>query len=496
MKRGVISENQGRNESQAQLRRRRVFIVDDHSVVRRGLATLINEQPDMEVCGDAENEAEALDRFRRRKPDMVLADWSLKHADSSGMISTLTRENPGLPVLVLSIHDEMTHAPAAVAAGARGYIMKREAAEKIIEGIQTVLAGEFYLGPRALAEISGTPTARLLRGSRIDPGDVIAQTPPQREREEPYAGWAVSVVVPVYNSERTLVRLCEQLESELRGVARLEILLVDDGSEDGSAALCRQMSERYPGVVRAIALTRNFGEHNAVMAGLNHATGDYCVVMDDDLQNPPSQIKILLRAAAKGFDVVYSRYPERRHPFYRRMGSLLQDWTARLILGKPPGLYLSSFKVLSATTVNAVKEFKGPKPYLDALILRITTNIGTAECQHRERVAGESSYTLVKLLGLWCRLALGCSVWPLRVLLGSGLGVCGYGLWMDARLRDGGTVTDAGVLWLYRGVLLMLLAAVGEYVGWLVQLSRTPPQFVVKNQSSVAREKNRPGANL
>lgn len=470
--------------------------MDDHSVVRRGLATLINEQPDMEVCGDAENETEAIDRFPSRKPDLLLADWSLKHSDSSGMISLLTRQNPGLPVLVLSIHDEMTHAPAAVAAGARGYIMKREAAEKIIEGIQTVLAGEFYLGPRALAEISGTSIARLLKGSRIDPGGEAAVTPPAREREEPYAAWAVSVVVPVYNSERTIVRLCEQLESELRGAARLEILLVDDGSEDGSAEVCRQMSQRYPNVVRTIALTRNFGEHNAVMAGLNHASGDFCVVMDDDLQNPPSEVKVLLRAAAKGFDVVYSRYPQRCHPLYRRLGSLLQDWTARFILGKPPGLYLSSFKVLSANTVNAIKEFKGPKPYLDALILRITTNIGTAECQHRERVAGESSYSLAKLLGLWCRLALGCSVWPLRLLLLLGLGVCGIGLWMDVQSGESGTSQGIGALWLYRGVLLILLAAVGEYVGWLLQLSRTPPQYVVKTLFTLPPQKTRNGAHL
>jgi DNA-binding NarL/FixJ family response regulator len=496
MTRSVISENEGGIESQSRQRRRRIFIVDDHSVVRRGLATLINEHPDLEVCGDAENEAEAIDRFSSRKPDLLLADWSLKHSDSSGMISLLTKANPGLPVLVLSIHDEMTHAPAAVAAGARGYIMKREAAEKIIEGIQTVLAGEFYLGPRALAEISGTATARLLKGSRIDPGEEIAPSPPPREREEPYTAWAVSVVVPVYNSERTLVRLCEQLESELRGAARLEILLVDDGSEDGSAEVCRRMSERYPSVVRAIALTRNFGEHNAVMAGLNHATGDYCVVMDDDLQNPPSEVKVLLRAASKGFDVVYSRYPERRHPLYRRMGSLLQDWTAWLILGKPPGLYLSSFKVLSANTVNAVKEFKGPKPYLDALILRVTTNIGTAECQHRERVAGESSYTLRKLLGLWCRVALGCSVWPIRGLLALGLGVCGFGLWMDVQLRDGVAASEMGALWLYRGVLLILLAAVGEYVGWLLMLSRNPPQYVVKNLCSAPPQKTGTGVNL
>ena len=476
-------DNQDATKPETPAPRKKILIVDDHSVVRRGLVTLINEQPDMEVCGDAENEADAIGLFHSSKPDLLLADWSLKQSDSSGMIAALLRESPGLRVLVLSIHDEMTHAPAALEAGARGYIMKKEAAEKIIEGIQSVLAGDFYLGRRALDEISGTLTSRLLAGSRF----AVSETPqmpaePLRPpvQQEPFTQWAVSVVIPVYNSRPTIAKLCDQLVSELREAARLEILLVDDGSEDGSVQACRQMAEKYPAVVRVIELTRNFGEHNAVLAGLNHATGDYCVIMDDDLQNPPSEVKNLLREASHGYDVVYSRYPQRRHPLYRQLGSLLQNWTARLILEKPPGLYLSSFKVLSASTAGAVCEYKGPKPYLDALILRTTSNIGTVECQHRARAGGESSYTWTKLAGLWCRLALGFSIWPLRALVMLGLLVCVSALWADAGGVPESQPLGTWALWLYRGVLLLLVAVLGEYVGWLLLLSRKTPQYVVK----------------
>ena len=469
---------------QAPPARKRILIVDDHSVVRRGLVTLINEQPDMEVCGDAENETDAIGLFRSSKPDLLLADWSLKQSDSSGMIAALLRESPGLRVLVLSIHDEMTHAPAALEAGARGYIMKKEAGEKIIEGIQSVLAGEFYLGQRALDEISGTLTSRLLAGSRF--AGCAFPIPPTRPTapQEPFAKWAVSIVIPVYNSRPTIAKLCDQLVSELRDAASLEILLVDDGSADGSVHACRQMSEKYPGVVRTLELTRNFGEHNAVLAGLNHATGDYCVIMDDDLQNPPAEVKTLLREAARGYDVVYSRYPQRRHPLYRQLGSLLQNWTARLVLEKPPGLYLSSFKVLSAGILKAVCQYKGPKPYLDALILRTTANISTVECLHRARAGGESSYTWTKLVGLWCRLALGASIWPLRALMALGLLACGFGLCVDAIGPAASLPWTAGALWLFRGVLVLLLAVLGEYVGWLLLLSRHPPQYVIKQPAA------------
>ncbi len=439
----------------------------------------------MEVCGDAENEADAIGLFRSSEPDLLLADWSLKQSDSSGMIATLLRERPSLPVLVLSIHDEMTHAPAAIEAGARGYIMKKEAAEKIIEGIQSVLAGDFYLGRRALDEISGTLTSRFLAGSRFATPDPSRTEPPlPAAQQEPFMHWAVSVVVPVYNSRPTIAKLCDQLVGELREAARLEVLLVDDGSEDGSVQACRQMRDKYPAVVRVIELTRNFGEHNAVLAGLNHATGDYCVVMDDDLQNPPSEVKKLLREASRGYDVVYSRYKQRRHPLYRQLGSLLQNWTARLILKKPPGLYLSSFKVLSASTVEAVCKYKGPKPYLDALILRTTTDIGTVECLHRARAGGESSYTWTKLVGLWCRLALGFSTWPLRALVMLGLLVCIFALCVELGLQPGGHPWAGGALWVFRGVFLLLVAVLGEYVGWLLMLARKTPQYVVKKTNT------------
>lgn len=489
------SESQSAAQASGPPARKKILVVDDHSVVRRGLVTLINEQPDMEVCGDAENESDAIGLFRSRKPDLLLADWSLKQSDSSGMIAALLKESPELRVLVLSIHDEMTHAPAAIEAGARGYIMKREAGEKIIEGIQSVLAGDFYLGRRALDEISGTLTSRLLAGSRFATGPQRPEPPRLTARQEPFTDWAISVVVPVYNSQPTIAKLCDQLVGELKEAGRLEILLVDDGSRDGSVRVCRQMSKKYPDVVRVLELTRNFGEHNAVLAGLNHATGDYCVIMDDDLQNPPYEVKTLLREAANGYDVVYSRYPERKHPLYRQLGSLLQNWTAQLILEKPPGLYLSSFKVLSADTVRAVCEYKGPKPYLDALILRSTSNIGTVECTHRARAGGESSYTWAKLVGLWCRLALGFSTWPLRALVGLGLLVCVFGLWTDAGVTSGNVAAARGALWLFRGILLLVAAVLGEYVGWLLLLSRKTPQYVVKKTASVANpQDSTPGA--
>ncbi len=455
-----------------QITRQKVLVVDDHSVVRRGLVTLINEQHDLEVVGDAGNEADAIFAFRQNVPDLLLVDWSLKQRDSVGLIVTLLREKPDLMVLVLSIHDEMTHADLAVEAGARGYIMKREAAEKIVDGIRSVLGGDFYLSERALCGLRETALKKVSGANVVGSGAAVVEG----TYREPFAGWAISVVVPVFNSRETLPRLCDQLVFELREVEQLQIILVDDGSTDDSAQVCAEMYARYPSHVEFLLLARNFGEHNAVLAGVKHATGDYCVVMDDDLQNPPMEVKVLLRQAALGFDLVYSRYRKRRHPLYRRLGSRLQNWTACLVLGKPPELYLSSFKVFSAKVISEVRRYSGPEPYLDAILLRATANIGTVECLHHARGGGRSGYTWKKLIGLWLRLFIGFSVWPVRIVAVLGVGACFYGAFSE--WANPGASFD----WLERACVVFLLALIGEYIGRIHLVLNAAPQFVVKRR--------------
>ena len=451
-------------------RKSKVLVVDDHPVVRRGLVTLINEQPDFEVCGDAGNEEDALVAFQEDAPDLLLADWSLKRRDSSGLIAALLRARPDLKVLVLSIHDEMTHAELALELGAQGYIMKREAADKIIDGLRTVAGGDVYLSQRVLSGSSRSPLVRANADTGRPAG--IPSRAPAKDRE-PFHGWSVSIVIPVFNSRGTLPRLCDQLVSELDGLVDLQIILVDDLSTDGSREVCLEMNTKHPSTVEVLLLARNFGEHSALLAGIRHATGSYCVLMDDDLQNPPSEVKSLLRQAAKGVELVYARYARRCHPVYRQVGSLLQDWTARLVLGKPRGLYLSSFKVFNSRVAGEVCRHQGPDPYLDALLLQATSSISTVECEHRERGGGESSYTWSKLVGLWIRLLLGWSVLPLRAAAFVSLLLCGVCLF---KTNDG---LHGRLAWLAGASFVLLLWLLGEYAGRIQKLLLGVPQAAV-----------------
>ena len=455
--------------------RHKVLVVDDHSVVRRGLATLINEHDDLEVIGEAANETEAIYAFRQERPDILVLDWSLKQRDSGPLIIALLREEPSLRVLVVSVHDELTHADIVIELGARGYIMKREAAEKIIDGIRTVLSGNFYLSQRAVGSLSPS-SARIVSGVTVLSGPWATNS--ATEEKESYTRWSVSVVVPVFNSEKTIAKLCAELTTELSNVESLQIVLVDDGSTDRSAEVCAEMHQRYPYIVEFIGLSGNFGEHNAVLAGLKHAVGDYGVVMDDDLQNPPSEVPKLLRHASLGFEVVYSKYEKRRHPVYRRVGSAIHNWTARLALESPAGLYLSSFKVLSKEVLKQVVRYDGPKPYLDALVLGVTASIGTVECAHHQRAGGRSGYSMRKLVGLWCRLVFGFSVWPIHA--GAALWMCAFTTVLMSNFIAGlDQLSKIGLL-LLLGTTGLLLAIIGEYAGRLYMRQNAAPQFVIK----------------
>jgi undecaprenyl-phosphate 4-deoxy-4-formamido-L-arabinose transferase len=298
-----------------------------------------------------------------------------------------------------------------------------------------------------------------------------------------------SIVIPAYNSERTVGALVDRLVASL-GIDLLQIVVVNDGSADDTDRVCRALVARYPDIVTYVRLARNFGEHNAVMAGLHHARGDYIVVMDDDFQNPPEEVcRLIEHARTGGYDVVYARYARKRHHWARNLGSRLNDHVANLMLDKPRDLYLSSFKCLTRFAVQEILKYRGPYPYVDGLVLRCTRNIGTLATAHDERRQGRSNYTLRKLVGLGLNMFVNFSVAPLRLsaLLGaaaSAVGVLlGIEVVVERLVRPGVPVGWASVLvaiLVFAGVQLVMLGLIGEYLGRLFLTENQTPQFVVR----------------
>jgi undecaprenyl-phosphate 4-deoxy-4-formamido-L-arabinose transferase len=299
---------------------------------------------------------------------------------------------------------------------------------------------------------------------------------------------ALSIVVPLYNSASTLPMLIEGL-STISIPGGTEIVLVNDGSRDATESLALELMQTARVPITLINLSRNFGEHNAVMAGLRATSGDFVITMDDDLQNPPSEVPKLFNAArAERRDVVYTVYREKRHARWRNWGSWLTNKFADWSIDKPKGLYLSSFRCLSRFLVAEISKSANPYPYIDALIFQVTQNVGVVEVRHDERPSGESGYTLRALLRLWMSMLINASVMPLRLatLAGIALSITGFlslvGVLINHYLREEplGWASLMAALLIFSGTQLLLLGIVGEYIGRIYLRVSEKPQSVVR----------------
>jgi undecaprenyl-phosphate 4-deoxy-4-formamido-L-arabinose transferase len=299
----------------------------------------------------------------------------------------------------------------------------------------------------------------------------------------------LSFVIPVFDGAATLRAVVAEIGASFVDLA-IEIVLVDDGSADESARVCAELVEELPDRVVFVQLSRNFGEHNAVLAGLAHATGAYAVVLDDDGQNPPAEARRLYDEIRRtGLDVVYGRYRVKQHGLFRNLGSRFNDLVANRMLKKPRGLYLSSFKILDRFLIDQVVRYRGARPYLDGLILRSTRSIGQVTVEHRG--GPPSSYTLRKLAALWLNMFVNFSVLPLRVasLLGLFISLVTAPL-MVAILLDKlylnpsltvGIPTVLLTVVFFSGVQLLILGAIGEYLGRLFLDQGGAPQYLVRS---------------
>ena len=303
-------------------------------------------------------------------------------------------------------------------------------------------------------------------------------------------GPELSLVIPVYNGSRTIGRLVEHA-TKIFGSTSFEIVLVNDGSEDDSETVCAQLAEKFPQNVTFVHLSRNFGEHSAVLAGFTEARGRYIAVLDDDGQNPPEEVvRMLDELKRKNYDVVYGHYIEKKHSWFRNLGSRFNDRIATLMLHKPKDLYLSSFKVMNRFLINEIIKYHGPYPYTDGLIYRVTRNIGQIPVEHRASVSGPSRYTFRKLVRLWLNMFLNFSIKPLRIsvyvgLFASCLSIVALvailidKLWITPNLTVG-IPTVLGSVVFFSGIQLMILGLVGEYLGRLYLDQTGTPQFVVR----------------
>lgn len=304
--------------------------------------------------------------------------------------------------------------------------------------------------------------------------------------------YSLSIVIPVYNSAKTIGKLINEL-AKLSIEGGHEIILVNDGSGDESRVVCERFVDTYAIPITLINLSRNFGEHNAVMAGLSHARGEYIITMDDDLQNPPTEVlKLFNHARTSGRDVVYTYFQNKKHASFRNFGSWLTNRAADVLLDKPRGLYLSSFRCMNAFVVEQICHYTGPFSYIDGLVLQITQNIDTIEVVHLPRNVGRSNYTLRKLIHLWLNMFVNFSITPLHIstILGIVLSIIGIAGVIEVTIEyliwgmPQGYGTIVCIILIFSGVQLFILGLIGEYIGRLHLTSNRKPQYIIRNIKS------------
>jgi polyisoprenyl-phosphate glycosyltransferase len=299
----------------------------------------------------------------------------------------------------------------------------------------------------------------------------------------------VSVVVPVYNSEKTIADLVGRMKEQLEGYEH-GFVLVNDGSYDRSYAICRELAENDPRI-KFLSFFRNFGQLNAILAGLRAADGDVIVVMDDDLQNPPEEVHKLLAAIHQGYDFVFGtpRGPMKQ-PLRRRLGSYLNLRMSEIVFGKPKDIRASSYYAITRALAREIVKYDGPYPYISGFIFRTTTNGCNVAVEHYPRSTGRSNYTLRKLVGLWLRGFMNFSIVPLRITTLVGLAAAVMGVLVCAfiivhkllawdSIREGQTSIIGAVI-LCSGVQLLCLGMLGEYVGRIYLLLNKKPQYTIK----------------
>lgn len=299
-----------------------------------------------------------------------------------------------------------------------------------------------------------------------------------------------SIIIPVYNGAQSIGRLTDELIAKISPLFRMEIILINDCSPDNSEEVCIGITKKHPDYVSFYSLAINVGEHNAVMAGLNKCTGDYAIIIDDDFQNPVSEVmKVMSYMIQNDYDVVYTYYKEMKQPLFRRLGSSFNDKVANIMLKKPKNLYLSSFKIINRFLIDEVIKYNLPYPYIDGLILRTTSNIGKIEVLHNPRVAGRSNYTLRRLIRLWLNMFTNFSILPLRIsiILGFIFSIIGFLIGIDAVIEKFvnpgvplGYTFLVVIISLYAGIQLMAIGMVGEYLGRIFMSNNKKPQYSIR----------------
>lgn len=296
-----------------------------------------------------------------------------------------------------------------------------------------------------------------------------------------------SIIIPAYNSEKNIYSLAEDLIKIFN--ENINLIIVNDFSVDGTHEECMKILDKFKKNVSYIRFSKNFGEHNAVMAGLKYSTEDWVIVMDDDYQHPPYEALNLYNFCVKSeLDVVYGDYLVKKHNFIRNFFSKISNFSSKFLFNNLSNIYLSSFKCINRNTVNKILKYKGPSPYIDGLIFDCTSKIGSIKTHHNERKIGKSGYNFIKLIKLYANLLFNFSTKPIHIFSILGIviafisGIFGISLIFEKinnpTIPLGYTSLFIAIIF-FSGIQLVFLGLLGEYIGKILKNVNNANQYSI-----------------
>ena len=298
----------------------------------------------------------------------------------------------------------------------------------------------------------------------------------------------ISVVVPCFNSEKSLVPLVSRLQQTLAAAnLSFEAILVEDGSRDVTWEVIQDLARRY-GFVRGVKLMRNYGQHNALLCGIRMARAPFVITLDDDLQNPPEEIPRLLARLQEGYDVVYGTPSKPAHHFFRRVASYLTKLALQRSMGAETARSVSAFRAFRTRLRDAFAGYSGAFVSIDVLLTWGGNRFTAVEVRNDPRLIGTSNYTLGKLVLHALNLITGFSTAPLRVasltgilftILGSGLLAYVLGRYLISGSPVPGFPFLASTVIIFSGAQLFALGIIGEYLGRIHVRSMDQPSFAI-----------------
>ena len=303
---------------------------------------------------------------------------------------------------------------------------------------------------------------------------------------------SISVVVPVYNSEKILHMLVDRLETVLPRIAQeYEILLVNDCSADNSWDVICKLAKKY-NWVHGMNLMRNYGQHNALLAGIRAARYELIITLDDDLQNPPEEIPKLVGKLGEGFDVVYGTPEKEQHGLWRNLASQLTKLALQNAMGAKNARKVNAFRAFRTKVRDAFAHYQGTFVSIDVLLTWGTTQFTAVQVRHNSRKIGKSNYTLRKLIIHAINMMTGFSILPLQLASLMGFFLTFFGIavlfYVVGRYFIQGSSMPgfpflASIIAIFSGAQLFALGIIGEYLARMHFRLMARPPYIIRSET-------------